>query len=219
MNLNEYLESVNKHYQSGRATEHTYRGDFAEVVKGLVQGVQITNEPSNVTDCGNPDYVITRKNIPVGFIEAKDLGKDLNSKQYAEQFGRYKKALDNLIITDYINFQFFQNGKKVHEVSIAKIDNNKIQPITENFEAFGNLINDFCTFIAQTIKSPKILAEMMAAKARLLENILENAITSDEENLENTALKQQYETFKNILIHDLTPKGFAMWRVWILTNE
>lgn len=209
MNLNEYLESVNKHYQSGRATEHTYRGDFAEVVKGLVQGVQITNEPSNVTDCGNPDYVITRKNIPVGFIEAKDLGKDLNSKQYAEQFGRYKKALDNLIITDYINFQFFQNGKKVHEVSIAKIDNNKIQPITENFEAFGNLINDFCTFIAQTIKSPKILAEMMAAKARLLENILENAITSDEENLENTALKQQYETFKNILIHDLTPKGFA----------
>lgn len=209
MNLNQYLESVNKHYQSGHATEHTYRGDFAELVKELVQGVHITNEPSNVTDCGNPDYVITRKNIPIGFIEAKDLGKDLNSKQYAEQFGRYRKALDNLIITDYINFQFFQNGKQVHEISIAKIDGTKIQPLPENFSAFSNLMNDFCSFIAQTIKSPKTLAEMMAAKARLLENILENAITSDEENTENTALKQQYETFKNILIHDLTPQGFA----------
>ena len=209
MNLNQYLESVNKHYESGHATEHTYRGDFAELVKGLVQGVHITNEPSNVTDCGNPDYVITRKNIPIGFIEAKDLGKDLNSKQYAEQFGRYRKALDNLIITDYINFQFFQNGKQVHEISIAKIDGTKIQPLPENFSAFSNLLNDFCTFIAQTIKSPKTLAEMMAAKARLLENILENAITSDEQCADNTALKQQYETFKNILIHDLTPQGFA----------
>lgn len=209
MNLDQYLESVNKHYQSGRATEHTYRGDFAELVKELVKGVHITNEPSNVTDCGNPDYVITRKNIPVGFIEAKDLGKDLNSKQYTEQFGRYRKALDNLIITDYIHFQFFQNGKQVHEISIAKIDGTKIQPLPENFSAFSNLLNNFCTFVAQTIKSPRTLAEMMAAKARLLENILENAITSDEENADNTALQQQYETFKNILIHDLTPQGFA----------
>ena len=209
MNLNQYLESVNKHYQSGHATEHTYRGDFAALIKELVQGVYITNEPSNVTDCGNPDYVITRNNIPIGFIEAKDLGKDLNSKQYAEQFGRYRKALDNLIITDYINFQFFQNGKKVHETNIAEITGGQVIPLPENFSAFTNLINDFCTFIAQTIKSPKTLAEMMAAKARLLENILENAITTDEENEDNTALKQQYETFKSILIHDLNPQGFA----------
>lgn len=209
MNLTQYLESVNKHYQSGHATEHTYRGDFATLIKELVQDVHITNEPSNVTDCGNPDYVITRKKIPVGFIEAKDLGKDLNSKQYDEQFGRYRKALDNLIITDYINFQFFQHGNKIHEISIAKIDGTKIQPLPENFSEFSNLLNDFCTFVTQTIKSPKILAEMMAAKARLLENILENAITSDEKTADNTALKQQYETFKQILIHDLTPQGFS----------
>jgi predicted helicase len=43
----------------------------------------------------------------------------------------------------------------------------------------------------------------------MLENILELAITTDEETQENTSLKGQYETFKRILIHDLTPKGFA----------
>jgi hypothetical protein len=44
-----------------------------------VPNVEITNEPANVTDCGNPDYVITKGKIPIGFIEAKDVGKDLNS--------------------------------------------------------------------------------------------------------------------------------------------
>ncbi len=209
MNISNYLEKVSKNYQSGHATEHTYRGDFAELINSLVPDIHITNEPSNVTDCGNPDYVVTKNKIPVGFIEAKDLGKDLNGKQYKEQFGRYRKALDNLIITDYVWFQFFQNGNLIHEISIAEINGKEIRSLPGNFDHFTNLISDFCTFIAQTIKSSQTLAEMMAAKARLLENILENAITSDEENEENTALKQQYETFRDILIDDLTPQGFA----------
>ena len=209
MTITNYLEKVSKHYQSGHATEHSYRGDFAELIKSLQPNIHITNEPSNVTDCGNPDYVITRNKIPVGFIEAKDIGKDLKSKQYKEQFGRYRKALDNLIITDYILFQFFQRGELVNEIRIAEIDGHKIKQLPDNFVHFSDLLNEFCTFIAQTIKSPKTLAEMMAAKARLLENILEQGITSDEENEENSALKQQYETFKNILIHDLSPKNFA----------
>lgn len=49
----------------------------------------------------------------------------------------------------------------------------------------------------------------MAGKARLLQDILERAITSDEETQENTSLKGQYDTFKQILIHDLKPKDFA----------
>ena len=97
MNVTNYLGRIAKHYNSGLATEHTYRGDFAELINALVPNVHITNEPSNITNCGNPDYVITRNKIPVGFIEAKDLGKDLNSKQYKEQFGRYRKALAPII--------------------------------------------------------------------------------------------------------------------------
>lgn len=74
----------------------------------MVSGVEITNEPSKVTDYGNPDYVITKKEIPMGFIEAKDIGKDLSSSSYKEQFSRYRKALDNLIITDYLWFLFYE---------------------------------------------------------------------------------------------------------------
>jgi hypothetical protein len=87
---------VNNRYRSGIASEHAYRGDLEALIRELVPQVEVTNEPSKVTECGNPDYVITRKNIPIGFIEAKDIGKDLKSKTYKEQFERYRKALDNL---------------------------------------------------------------------------------------------------------------------------
>ena len=135
--------------------------------------------------------------------------RDLNSKQYKEQFSRYKKALDNLIITDYLWFQFFQNGELVHEIRIGEIEENVVKSLAGNFNEFQDLIKNFCTFIGQTIKSPKKLAEMMAAKARLLETILERAVSSDEETQENSSLKGQYESFKQVLIHDLNPKGFA----------
>ncbi|WP_396632873.1 type ISP restriction/modification enzyme [Maribacter sp. R86514] len=209
MTIKEYIDIVSKRLQSGISREHSYRGDLETLIRELVSGIEITNEPTNVTDCGNPDYVITKGKIPVGYIEAKDIGKDLNSKSYKEQFGRYKKALDNLIITDYIWFQFFQNGELVHEIKIGEIENNSVRPIPENFSKFENLIKDFSAHIGQTIKSSKKLAEMMAGKARLLQDILERAITSDEETKENTSLRGQYDTFKEILIHDLEPKGFA----------
>lgn len=209
MTIKNYVEIVSKRLQSGISREHSYRGDLETLIRELVQGIEITNEPANVTDCGNPDYVITKGKIPIGYIEAKDIGKDLNSKSYKEQFGRYKKALDNLIITDYVWFQFFQNGELVHEIKIGEIENNSVKPIPENFSKFENLIKDFCSHVGQTIKSSKKLAEMMAGKARLLQDILEHAITSDEKTQENTSLKDQYDTFKEILIHDLKPKDFA----------
>lgn len=209
MNIQQYLESVKKRYKAGISSEHTYRGDLEALVRELVPGVEITNEPKDVTDCGNPDYVITKGKIPVGYIEAKDLGKDLNGKQYKEQFSRYKKALDNLIITDYLWFQFFKEGELVAKIRIGELEENKINPLPENFEEFSNRITNFCTYIGQTIKSSKKLAEMMAAKARLLQNIIENALNSDEKSAENSSLMGQFETFKSVLIHDLDTRSFA----------
>lgn len=209
MNLQEYINQVNKRYQSGISKEHSYRSDLENLIRTLIHHIEITNEPANVTDCGNPDYIITKGKIPIGYIEAKDIGKDLNSKQYQEQFQRYRKALDNLIITDYLWFQFFQNNQLTNETRIAEIHNGKVIAVPENFDLFVNLITEFCTFIGQTIKSAQKLAVLMASKARLLENILENAVTSDEKTEENTSLKGQLKAFREILIHDITPKGFA----------
>ena len=95
------------------------------------------------------------------------------------------------------------------KIAIGEITDKGIKPLTENFSSFENLLKDFTVYVGQTIKSPKKLAEMMAGKARLLADIISNALISDEESRSNSTLHDQMEAFKEILIHDITPKGFA----------
>ena len=215
MNIYEYIETLNRRFKKGDASEHTYRGDLQQVLERIADGLDVTNEPKRTTDVGNPDYIISKGEIAVGFIEAKDIGKNLGSPEFKEQFERYKRGLDNLIITDYLTFLFYENGKLVWDTKIGEInvDRTSITPLEENFKAFENRIKEFCEYVSQTIKSPKRLAELMAGKARLLENIIEGAINADAEDTENieenSTLQEQYKAFRNILIHDLSVKDFA----------
>ena len=100
----EYISQLNKRYINGISSEHAYRGDIETLLRSLIPDVDITNEPRKVTDCGNPDLVIVKNKIPIGYIQAKDVGKNLSDKSYKEQFDRYRNSLENLIITDYILF-------------------------------------------------------------------------------------------------------------------
>jgi len=212
MTIAQYIDSIDKRYKLGNSTEHTFRGDLQNLLETLAPEIQATNEPKRQR-CGAPDYIITKKDIPVGFIEAKDIGdSDLDGTKKAgnkEQFDRYKASLNNLIFTDYLNFHLYRDGEFVTKISIAEITDKGIKPLPENFASFENLIKDFCSHIGQTIKSSKKLAEMMAGKARLLSDIIGKALTSDEDNDENSTLKDQMLAFKQVLIHDITPKGFA----------
>jgi predicted helicase len=214
MTIQDYIETVNKRYRTGISTEHSYRGDLQYLLESIATDVYITNEPIRIA-CGAPDYIITKKNIPIGYIEAKDIGKPLDSQDYKEQFDRYKKSLPNLIITDYLEFHLYQEGVFALSISIAHIQNGKIISKPENHESFKNLITDFCVYAGQTITSASKLSKMMAGKARLLANVIDKALTKDEETVNhvneaaNITLKEQLEAFKSVLIHDISPKDFA----------
>ncbi len=209
MTIQEYIIQLNKRYISGISREHSYRGDIETLFRSLLPDVDITNEPANVTDCGNPDLVIVKNKIPIGYIEAKDVGKNLSDKSYKEQLDRYRSSLENLIITDYILFQFFQKGKKIGEIRIAEIRDGKLAALPGTFNEFTIRIQEFCDYVCQTIKSPIMLAEHMSNKARLLQVILENAVTFDEQENKATELLGKYKVFKRDLIHDVSPKEFA----------
>lgn len=213
MDISQYIEKINSRLAQGHTSEHTFRADLEQLLSHLLPNHNITNEPLKVTDCGNPDFVITRQGVPIGYIEAKDIGKDLNHKMYNEQFGRYKKALDNLIITDYVWFQFYVEGEKVAEIRLGQpaFDNpKKIEASDQDTLAkFENLIKEFSVKVTQAIKNPSKLAELMAGKARLLENILKEALQADLDNDIESELTNQYQVFRSMLIHDLEPKQFA----------
>ncbi len=206
--IQHYLDKISQRYQSGIATEHSYRGDLQSLLENLLPDVLVTNEPSRI-QCGAPDYILTRNGLDIGWIEAKDIGKSLASKDYQEQFERYRAALPNLIITDYLQFDFYRVGEKVASVTLAEVQDKKIQPLPDNFSQFVSLINDFAQYVGQNISSAALLSKMMAGKARLLANVIENALNSDVETQADSSLKEQLEAFKAVLLHEIKPSEFA----------
>ena len=124
MTIKNYIDNINERFKLGNATEHTFRGDLQQLIESIVPTVRATNEPKRQS-CGAPDYIITINEIPVGFIEAKDIGdKDLDGLKNngnKEQFDRYKASLDNLIFTDYINFHLYKSGILVRKIAIGEL--------------------------------------------------------------------------------------------------
>ena len=158
MTLEQYIQKVNQSFKGGIATEHTYRSDLKNLIESIVPDVLATNEPKRIK-CGAPDYVLTKDEIPVGFIEAKDIGdKDLKGTKKTgnkEQFDRYKSSLNNLIFTDYLDFHLYIDGEFKTSVKIGEIKGGNIVSLSENFEAFINLIKDFGVRVGQTITNSK----------------------------------------------------------------
>lgn len=208
MPINSYIENIARDYARGIATEHTFRPALKALIEELVPEVAATNEPKRI-ECGAPDYVITRKDIPVGYIEAKDVGVDLDGKNLKEQFDRYRDALDNLVFTDYLDFRFYINGDATASIRIGEVRNGKIVALPERFNEFTSLIKEFCSRTPQTIKSSKRLAEMMAEKAKILAFIIKNALEEDIAAGAQSDLTNQMKAFKDILIHDIDAKAFA----------
>ena len=213
MDIKEYISTVNQKYRAGNATEHSYRGALEQLMQTLLPKLRIVNEPKRVK-CGAPDYIASRKDgMPVFYIEAKDIGdNDLDGRNphgHKEQFTRYKQALDYIIFTDYLDFHLYEHGEFVDSVRIAEVKGDKIVAINENEEKFLNLIEHVGNNAIQRITSASRLAKLMAGKARLLENIIEQAMNDDTENYANDNLRGQYNAFKEVLIQELKPSDFA----------
>lgn len=199
-----YLDGVIQKYKTGQTTEHSFRGELQKFFEDTVKGIQAINEPRR-QKCGAPDYIVQKKSIPIGYIEAKDIDKNLDMFENSEQLERYRASLDNLILTNYIEFRFFINGEKVDTVKIAEIQNGKIKPDKNTFPVLLNHIRDFCDYHGQTVKSPKQLANLIAQKAVMIRDVIIKSLEYDSE----TSLKSQLDAFKQVLLHDLTNHTFA----------
>jgi hypothetical protein len=121
----EYLSALRSNLARGDATEHTHRPAFQKLIEAFGNGIVATNEPRR-TQCGAPDFKISRGGVPIGHIETKDIGTNLSDVErgrgpHAEQFQRYKAGLPNWILTNYLDFHWFVNGQRRLTVSLARL--------------------------------------------------------------------------------------------------
>ncbi len=207
--LQAYLSNIAKAFNAGNATEHTHRPALKELIESLATGIVATNEPRRVK-CGAPDYIITKGHTPLGYIEAKDIGKPLAEVEKSEQLKRYLESLGNLVLTDYLDFRWYVSGQHRLTARLASIVNGKIKVDPGGEQQVLELLQAFLTATTSTVNSPKELAVRMAALARLIRDTIQRAF--NEEDLtddEPDPLHDQLEGFRKVLLHDLTPEQFA----------
>lgn len=202
----DYLAQVEQAYKAGNATEHTHRPALKDLLEAFQSGIIATNEPKRIK-CGAPDYIITRKNIPLGFVEAKDIGISLDDTESSEQLKRYRDGLANLILTDYLEFRWYVSGELRLTARLAKPQaNGRLRAEAEGVQQLTELLQPFFAENIPVVSSPKELAVRMAALARLIRSIIGKTFA---EEGEHGALHEQMEGFRKVLLHDLTAEQFG----------
>lgn len=207
----EYLREIKNNLERGDSTEHTHRPALKTLLEAIGKDVVATNEPRRIA-CGAPDFNITRKGVPVGHVETKDVDANLTEMERGkgpngEQFTRYRDGLPNWILTDYLQFRWFVNGKKRLTVCVTELDaKGKIKPLPDGEEKLTQLLTAFFIQETLTVGTAKELAQRMAGMTRIIRDLIVKAFDHEKEQ---GWLHNWLTAFRETLIPELAEVQFA----------
>ena len=171
-----YIQSVSKKFSYKETSEMGYRADFEILLKGTFESINVTrfDHDARAKEGNKPDFVVLNHDIPILYIEAKDIGVDLDKVEKSEQMARYY-GYANLVLTDYVEFRFYRNGLRYESpIKIANynLKNRTIAPIPESYDHVAKTLIDFTQSHKEPIRSGEHLSKIMGGKAqRIRDNI------------------------------------------------
>lgn len=203
--FDQYINALKEKHSTGVAREHAYRPPLEKLLHTLKPGISIINDPARIA-CGAPDFILMSKNVPIGYIETKDISAPLHKVAQEEQLQRYRRSLSNLMLTNYLDFHWYVEGELREEVSLGRVVDNELRLDPEGQKAFNYLQLSF--FEQDTIKIYR--AEKLARRMAHLAKMIDRAITATfEQERENGPFHAQYHAFQDALIPSLTEAEFA----------
>jgi len=204
--LAQYVHAIGKKLALGDATEHTHRSALETLFESLASGITATNEPKHI-ECGAPDFILRKGSVAVGYIEAKDIGKSLDEAEKTDQLKRYRDSLTNLVLTDYLEFRWYVDGECRLKARLGSpTKDGKIKRDKEGIEDVAELFDNFLSHKAESVGTPRELAQRMARQAHLIRNLIINAFKDEPES---GSLHTQLVAFRDNLIPDLSADYFA----------
>lgn len=212
--FNRYFKDIFKTSRIGDATEASYYSDLKNLLHQFLSkkgfDPSITVQPKRQA-VGIPDFTIRKGKELIGYIEAKDPKyEDLDNlpDRDQKQIKRYTEKLPNLILTNYLDFWLFREGKLIKKVNVgvARVLNElKAIPPVQNEGKLIELLNLFFAYYIPEKRTPKALAEELAKRAQLLPQSIVEELTNEHE----TEIDRIYNAFREYLMSDLTPDSFA----------
>lgn len=199
-----YLQSLQRELARGDATEHTHRGALKSLIESAAVGLLATNEPKAIQRENKPDYIVRKGSAVIGFVEAKDVDKDLKATLKTQQLKRYLEALPNLLLTNYLDFTWFVDGEKRMEISLGALNGLHVTPAKGASVRWDEMITCFLDEVTRTVSSPTQLAKNLAGQTRLLRDLSLELLTAGDFDL-----LEQDQSFRALLVPDLEPAEFA----------
>ncbi len=201
-----YLRELREKLRTGQATEATHYSTLATLLKGLEQDITAISEPKAVA-CGMPDIAVKRGQVPVGSVECKDIGQNLDKWEKDEQLLRYRNSLPNLILTDYLEFRWYVEGELRGEARLGRLDRDgEVRSTRDGIKEVEELLRGFLLTEPPIAATAQELARYMARAAKAIRDATEGALSQEPEAGE---LHGQLQAFRQTLIPDLTPERFA----------
>ncbi len=213
-----YLNDLQKIINRGDAREESFYHCLKDMVEAYAKLSKISKCEVGIlpktTEAGNPDFrVWDGKAHITGYIEAKKPKTyNLDPIAVSEQLKRYLATFPNLILTNFYEFRLYQHGQFVDSVTIASSINATqmhITPPASHVDKIAALLTRYFSFSLPAITDPKSLANALAKRTRFLRDEIITIELAEEEMQGKKVLLNFYESFKKLLINNLTIEQFA----------
>jgi hypothetical protein len=197
--LRAYLHTLRQNVSTGAATEHTHRPALQSLLESLAGGIRTVNEPQRIA-CGAPDLLVTRDGLTAGYVETKDIGTSLHETARTEQLRRYRRSLENLLLTDYLDFYWYVDGNMRESARLAKVQSGGLATERGGAIAVQTLLQSFLCHAPQQVNTPRELAERMARLTHLIRDIVVQTFETDRVS---NLLRGWRSAFARVLVADL----------------
>lgn len=202
--LKNYIDSINKNLSTHDAGEGSHYAALKTLIQSLDKKVFAQVLPSHIKE-GAPDLKVSRgTTITIGYIEAKYIGLDLKATEKSNQLKRYL-TLPNLILTDFLEFRWYAEGKMIKKSCIGALINNKIKVDANGIQETILLFGEFLNYRGKLADTPKELAQHMARLAHFIREEIVTALASTSPG----SLLSQLSAFRESLIPNLNEVKFA----------
>ncbi len=216
--LEQYVQALQETINRGDAREETFYPCLKDLIDNYAKLQGISNCDVTIlpkaTEAGNPDFRIWDGIARItGYIEAKKPEThNLDPISTSEQLKRYLDTFPNLILTNFYEFRLYQHGLFVDSVTISSSINatrSSIAHPVSNVDEFAALMDRYFSFSLPAITDPKNLANALAKRTRFLRDEVIALELQEEAKQGRKVLLNFYESFKKLLINNLTLEQFA----------
>jgi hypothetical protein len=213
-----YLQALRDAATVPGATEYTLRPplvDFLHAAALDLERAPISVHPElRLRDVGQPDLqVVDGLGSPIGYGETKPIGPAAVFARVleSEQVERYRRSIDNLLVTDFLRFSLFRTDLGRLDVVLVESEARLLAGAhtvsAAQLGALENLLASFFSARSPIATSAEQLAGGLARKTTLLRDAIRALLGTTGEDSE--ALRRLHDFYRRSLMSDMTDDDFA----------